>query len=105
MKKLLGWIVVLVVAFCVFQYGKAVMIGIGFDSFLQEQADRLVFQDPVKVEEGILLRADDIGVYLEQDDLQVLASGGSGSVYAAYVVPVNLLVTEFYLERTFSTGD
>jgi hypothetical protein len=105
MKKLLGWIVVLAAVLCLVQYLRAVWTATAFNTFLQEQAGRLHFQNPQMVEEGILVRADDSGIYLHPDDLVVVADGDNKSVYATYTVPVNVFVTEWRLERTYSTED
>jgi hypothetical protein len=104
MKKLLGWIILLLVVVCLAQYLRAVASATAFNTFLQEQADRLAFQNPEKVEEAIFARADEAGIYLGSDDLQVLATaGGSGTVWARYVVPVHVPGVTWELERTFST--
>jgi hypothetical protein len=106
MKKLFGWVVLLVAAFCAFQYGKAVVVALGFNDYLQHSAEQLVSMNPERVEEEILQRADDVGIYLDPDDLQVLARpGGTGSVYARFIVPVGIPMVEWNLERTFSTGE
>ncbi len=106
MKKLLGWLILLVIIFCLVQYLRAVASATAFDTFLQEQADRLSYQDPQKVEEGILERAQDAGIYLDEGDLQVLATSGSrGTVWAKYVVPVHIPGIEWHLDRTFSTEE
>jgi hypothetical protein len=106
MKKLLGWIILLAVIFCLVQYLRAVASATAFDTFLQDEADKLSYQDPQAVEEAILVRADDAGIYLQQDYLQVLTvRGGAGSISARYVVPVRVPMVQWQLERTFSTQD
>ncbi len=105
MKKLLGWIVVLAIVFCLVQYLRAVATATAFNTFLQEQGDRLHFQDPQKVEEGILVRADESGIYLDPDNLVVVSAGEDKSVYARYTVPVNVFVIEWHLEKTYSSAN
>ena len=106
MKRLLGWIILLLVIFCLIQYLRAVASATAFNTYLQEQADRLSFQDPQKVEEAIFERADDAGIYLDADDLQVLpVKGAAGTVWARYVVPVHIPGVTWQLERTYSTED
>lgn len=106
MKKLLGWLILLAVILCLVQYLRAVASATAFNTFLQDQADRLSFQSPQGVEEAILERANEAGIYLDPDELQVLAEhGGSGTVWARYVVPVRVPMIEWQLERTFSTQD
>lgn len=106
MKRLFGWIVLLAVIFCLVQYLRAVASATAFNTFLQDQADRLSYQNPQGVEEAILLRADEAGIYLDSDDLQVLATrGGAGTVWVKYVVPVRVPMIQWQLDRTFSTQD
>lgn len=106
MKRLFGWLVLLAIIFCLVQYLRAVASATAFNTFLQEQADRLSFQSLEGIEEGILERASEAGIYLDRDELQVLpAHGGKGTVWARYVVPVHIPLVEWQLERTFSTED